>query len=388
MDYRFSEEYTLFRSVARDFIQKEVAPRADKHDKEGMIHPELYVAFAKAGMMGLSIPEAYGGAGAGETGLCVLSEEMGRVCASTSTAIGAHSGIGSMPLLLEGTEEQKQKYLLPLAKGEKIGAFALTEPQAGSDASNMKTSAKKMGDHFLLNGSKLWITNGGVASTFTVFAMLERSPGIRGGMSAFIVEKDFEGFSLGTHEKKLGIRGSSTTELFFDDCRIPLENLLGKPGTGFRIALNVLDYGRITLAASCLGSAKTALELSIQFATTRVQFGKTIAENQIIQSYLAEMATRIQAMEHMVYHAAWLADNEQPFGTEAAMAKLFCSENSSWIINKALQIHGGMGYMADYPIERMHRDARIAEIFEGTNEIQKVVIAANLLKAKKRSGAS
>lgn len=384
MDYRFSEEYTLFREVARDFIQKEVAPRADAHDKEGKISLELYRKFGKAGLMGMSIPQEYGGAGAGETGLCILSEELGKVCASTSTSLGAHSGIGSMPILLEGTEEQKQQYLAPLAKGETIGAFALTEPQAGSDASNMKTVARREGDHFLLNGSKLWITNGGVADTFTVFAMLERSPGLRGGMSAFIVDKNFPGFSIGTSEKKLGIRGSSTTELFFDNCKVPIENLLGKPGTGFRLALKTLDFGRITLAASCLGSAKTALDLAVEFARTRQQFGKSIGENQGIQFYLADMATRIHAMEHMVYHAAWLADTDQPFSTEAAMVKLFCSEQASWVINKSLQIHGGMGYMSDYPIERFHRDARIAEIFEGTNEIQRLVIASNLLKAKKR----
>lgn len=385
MDFRLPEEYTLFREVARDFINKEVAPNADRHDKEGRIDPELYRKFAKAGLMGISVPEEFGGAGAGETGLCILSEELGRVCASTSTSIGAHCGIGTYPILLDGTEEQKQRLLTPIAKGEKIAAFALTEPQAGSDASAVQTTGRKEGDRLIINGSKLWITNGGIADTVTVFLNIQRAPGMRGGMSAVVVEKGTPGFSIGTAEKKLGIRGSSTTELFFDNCEVPFDNVIGKPGTGFRNALKTLDYGRITLAASCLGSAKTALDLSLEFASNRVQFGKAISENQAIQFYLAEMATRIQAMEHMVYHAAWLADTHQDFAQNAAMAKLFCSEGASWVINKALQIHGGMGYMADYPIERMHRDARIAEIFEGTNEIQRLVIANNLLKAKKRS---
>jgi alkylation response protein AidB-like acyl-CoA dehydrogenase len=285
-----------------------------------------------------------------------------------------------MAIYLDGTEEQKQKYLVPLAKGEKIAAFALTEPNAGSDAAAIQTRAVRDGDYFVLNGSKLWITNGDIADVITVFAVTDPALGARGGVTAFIVEKDYPGFKVGTKEEKLGIRGSSTCELFFDDCRVPKENVLGQFGAGFITALKTLDIGRAGLGAGCLGGSQAALEMSVDFAKSRRQFGAPIAQKQAIQWMIADMATEIEALRSLVYRTAWLIDSGQRHSREAAMCKLFGSEVLHRCVNKCLQIHGGMGYMKKYPVERMYRDARITEIFEGTNEVQRLVIATDIFR--------
>lgn len=386
-DIFFSEEQRMMREMIREFCTKELKPLASKHEEQGFVDPETVEKVAAQGFMGMIIPEEYGGAGAGEMGLAILAEEIGRVDSSLGTLIGAHGCIGTYGILLDGTPEQKQKYLPKLASGEQIAAFALTEAGAGSDAAAIKTSAVRDGNDWVLNGTKIWITNGPFADVFTVFAVTDPALGARGGVTAFIVEKAFGGVFPGLPEKKMGIKGSQTSELTFKNCRVPNENVLGQVGYGFATAMKILDYGRLSLGAGCLGGAKEAFDLSLSYAMQRVQFGKPIAEQQAIQFYLSDMATRIYAMENMVYHAAWLADRHERVTMAGSMVKLFCTEQSSWIINKAVQIHGGMGYSSEYPIERMFRDARICEIFEGTNEIQRLVIARNLMKTAQKAMA-
>jgi alkylation response protein AidB-like acyl-CoA dehydrogenase len=380
MDFSFPKEYELFRRMVREFARNEVAPIAAEIDRDERVPMETIKKAAKLGLMGVPFPQKYGGAGAGEMGYCIFMEEINRVCGSTATIIGAHTGIGAMSIYLDGTEEQKQKYLVPLARGEKIAAFALTEPNAGSDAAAIQTRAVRDGDYFVLNGSKLWITNGDIADVITVFAVTDPALGARGGVTAFIVEKDYPGFKVGTKEEKLGIRGSSTCELFFDDCRVPKENVLGQFGAGFITALKTLDIGRAGLGAGCLGGSQAALEMSVDFAKSRRQFGAPIAQKQAIQWMIADMATEIEALRSLVYRTAWLIDSGQKHSREAAMCKLFGSEVLHRCVNKCLQIHGGMGYMKKYPVERMYRDARITEIFEGTNEVQRLVIAADIFR--------
>jgi len=341
---------------------------------------ELIDAMAKLGFLGIAFPEEYGGVGAGEIGYCILLEEMARGCASTSTVVGAHQSIGAMAIYLDGNEEQKQKYLVPLAKGEKIGAFALTEPNAGSDAAGIETTAVEDGNDYVLNGQKIYITNGSIADIISVFAATDKKKGVRGGISAFIVETATPGFTVGRVEEKMGIRGSQTAELFFEDVRVPKENLLGRRGFGFITAMKTLDVGRLSLAASCVGAAKELIDLSTQHAKTRIQFGKPIAEQQAIKWMLAEMAADTFAMESLTYRSAWMRDQGLKFSREAAIAKMYASEALDRIVDKAVQIHGGIGYMAEYPIERFYRDSRINRIFEGTNEIQRLVIASDILK--------
>ena len=380
MDFSFPKEYELFRRMVREFAKNEVAPIAAEIDRDERVPMETIKKAAKLGLMGVPFPQKYGGAGAGEMGYCIFMEEINRVCGSTATIIGAHTGIGAMSIYLDGTEEQKQKYLVPLAKGEKIAAFALTEPNAGSDAAAIQTRAVRDGDYFVLNGSKLWITNGDIADVITVFAVTDPALGARGGVTAFIVESNYPGFKVGTKEEKLGIRGSSTCELFFDDCRVPKENVLGQFGAGFITALKTLDIGRAGLGAGCLGGSQAALEMSVDFAKSRRQFGAPIAQKQAIQWMIADMATEIEALRSLVYRTAWLIDSGQKHSREAAMCKLFGSEVLHRCVNRCLQVHGGMGYMKKYPVERMYRDARITEIFEGTNEVQRPVIATDIFR--------
>jgi alkylation response protein AidB-like acyl-CoA dehydrogenase len=380
MELFFNEEQKMLRQMAREFVDREIRPLADKHDKEAHIDREIFVKMADQGFLGGTIPEEYGGSNLGKVGFCMIGEEIGRVDSSLGVTVGAHSGIGTYGIVLDGSEELKAKYLPKIAAGEMIAAFALTEPGAGSDAAAIKTRAERdaNGD-WILNGNKIWITNGGIADLFTVFAVTDPALGAKGGVTAFLVERDF-GVEHGPKLPKMGIKGSDTRELFFRNVRVPKENVLGKVGLGFVTAMKILDLGRLSLGASCLGAAKEAMDLAVKHATTRIQFGKPIAEQQAIQFYLAEMATRIFAMEQMVYYTAMMADQGKRVTLEGSMVKLFCTENSTWIIDKALQIHGGMGYSAEYPIERMFRDARICEIFEGTNEIQKLVVAREVLK--------
>jgi len=380
MDFTFSPEHVALRRMIREFAETEVAPLAAEIDREGRVPFETLKKLGEIGLLGVCFPQKYGGMGAGETGYCILMEELARVCTSTSTNVGAHIGIGAMSIYLDGTEEQKQKYLVPLARGGKIAAFVLTEADAGSDAAAIRTRAVREGDSWIIDGTKTFNTNGSFAEIVTVLAVTDPTLGARGGITAFIVESNMPGFKVGTHENKMGIRGSSTAELIFDGIRVPHENVLGKVGEGFVSFMKTLDMGRLTLGAAGLGGAQAALEWSIRWAKTRKQFGRELAHNQSVQWMIADMATEIEALRSLVYRVAWMVDTGQPFTRLAAMVKMYGSEVSSRAIDVALQIHGGLGYSRDFHTERGFRDARISEIFEGTNEIQRIVIASNIFR--------
>jgi len=380
MDFSFSPEHVALRRMIRDFANKEVAPIAAEIDREHRVPIDMLRKLGEVGLLGVCFPQEYGGMGAGEAGYCILMEELGRVCTSTATNVGAHIGIGAMAIHLDGTEEQKRKYLVPLARGEKLAAFGLTESNAGSDAANINTRAVRDGDEWVINGGKIYITNGGYADIITIMAVTDPTLGARGGITAFIIETHWPGFEVAREEDKMGIRGTSTAELVFDNLRVPQENVLGKVGEGFVTFMKTLDMGRLTLGAACLGGAQAALDWSIDWAKKREQFGSPLAQKQSVQWKIADMATEIEALRSLVYRVAWMVDTDQPFAKLAAMCKLYGSEIASRAINMALQIHGGLGYSRDYPIERAFRDARIAEIFEGTNEIQRIVIASRLFR--------
>jgi alkylation response protein AidB-like acyl-CoA dehydrogenase len=380
MDFQFTEEQRMIREMVKKFTDKEVRPLAADIDTNKEVPRELIRKAAENGLMGIAIPEAFGGSGFGEVGYCIMMEELAHGCASFAITIAAHQSIGCMPILLDGSEAQKEEFLIPMAVGKKLGAFALTEPAAGSDAGGLRTTAVKDGEHFVINGSKIWITNGGIADTVILYAVTDPGKGARGGITAFIVPSDADGFSVGTIEEKMGIRGSNTAELIFDDMRIHRSHVLGNVGEGFNNAMKTLDYGRLGLGASAVGASKEMLALSVKHASERQQFGKPIADQQIIQFYLADMAAKIFAMESMVYRTADMADRDMKFSRESAIVKALCTEWQDWIVDKAMQIHGGMGYMTHMPIERFYRDSRINRIFEGTNEIQRIVIARDVLK--------
>jgi len=380
MDFTFPKEYQLFRRMVREFAENEARPLTKEIDEQDRVPFETLEKAAKLGLFGVPFPQKYGGCGAGEMGYCILMEELDKVCPSTATIIGAHTGIAAMAIYLDGTEEQKEKYLTPLAKGEKIGAFVLTEADAGSDAAAIKTRAVRDGDYYVLNGTKTFNTNGGHAAILSVMAVTDPSLGARGGITAFIVEKEFPGVRVGREENKLGIRGSQTAEIIFEDCRVPKENVLGQFGVGFITFMKTLDMGRISIGAACLGGADACLEASIQWAKTRQQFGVPIAHKQSVHFMIADMATEIEALRSLVYRTAWLVDTGQPFSKEAAMCKLYGSEVLHRCIDKALQIHGKTGYSRDFWIERAFRDQRITEIFEGTSEIQRIVIASQIFR--------
>ncbi len=372
--FQFTPEQDMLREMVRDFVNNEVKPISMKIDQEEKIPADLIAKIGELGLMGTAFPEQYGGAGFGEVGYCIAQEEMARGCMSTATFVGAHQSIGSNAIYIGGSEELKQKYLVPLAQGKKIGAFALTEAQAGSDSFNVRTRAVKEGDHYILNGEKLWITNGGIADTVSVFARTDR------GVTAFVVETAWEGFSAGPAEKKMGIRGSTTNAISFKDVRVPKENLIGSDGRGFLIAMKTLDAGRLGLGACCTGASKELLALSTAYAKERKQFDAPISSFEAIQFMLAEMYMLIYAMESMVYRTAVEYDAGKSIGAQSAAVKLFCSEALDRIADMAVQIHGGMGYSREMPIERFYRDSRINRIFEGTNEIQKLVISHDVLK--------
>ena len=375
-EFGFSEDQQMLREMVRDFTNKEIKPISSKIDEEGKIPKELLNKLGEIGILGISFPEEYGGGGFGEVGYCIAQEEIARGCMSTATTIGAHQSIGANVIYLGGNENQKKKYLTPLANGEKIAAFCLTEAQAGSDSFNLKTKAEKIDDNWILNGEKLWITNGGIADIVSVFA---RTPK---GISAFIVETNSQGFFAGPPEKKMGIKGSTTNAITFDNVKIPEENLIGTDGRGFLLAMKTLDAGRLGLGAACLGAAKELLEMSAQYAQEREQFDEPISHFQAIQFYLAEMATMIYNMESIVYRTAVEYDKGKNISRQSAMVKLYCSESLDEIADRAVQIHGGMGYSRELPIERFYRDSRINRIFEGTNEIQKTNIARDILNKK------
>ncbi|MDD3642906.1 MAG: acyl-CoA dehydrogenase family protein, partial [Candidatus Krumholzibacteria bacterium] len=363
------------------FVNNGLKPIAAKIDEEHRIPKEIIRQCAELGFLGISFPPEYGGAGMGETGYCIMQEEIGRGCASTATFIGAHQSIGASGIYMFGTEEQKRKYLVPLAEGRLIAAYALTEPNAGSDAFAPETTAEDRGDHYLINGRKIFITNGSFADIVTVFAKMKGGPA-DGKVSAFIVEKAFKGFSVGKIEEKMGIRGSETAELVFEDMKVPKENLLGREGRGVIVGMKVLNTGRLGLGAAALGAARECLALSAAYANERVQFGKKISSNQAIQWMLADMAMEIYNMESIIYRTAWMYDQGRNITRESSIVKLYCSEALDRIVDSAMQIHGGYGFICEFPIERMYRDSRINRIFEGTNEIQRMIIARDILHAR------
>ena len=382
MDFDLPEELLLLQRTVREFVERRLQPIERQIEAEDRIPDAVMQEMGALGFFGLPFPEEYGGAGAGELGYCVAVEEFGRTSAAFSNLIGAHSSIASMSIYLGGTEAQKRKYLPDLTAGRKIGSFSLTEPSSGSDAASIQTAAVKKGDRWILNGTKIWVTNGPIADLVVVYAANDRTLGARGGITAFIVEKGFTGFRVGTIDEKMGLRGSFTAELVFEDCEVPEENVLGGTvGSGFRTALGALDIGRISLAAGAVGSSQHLLELAIAHSKRRVQFGKPIAANQAIQWMLADSAVEIHAARLMVYDAASKLDRGQRASTEAAMVKLYASEMAGRVVDRVLQIHGGMGYMKESPVERAYRDARILRIYEGTSEVQRMIIAEELLKA-------
>ncbi|MFP3155958.1 acyl-CoA dehydrogenase [Lachnospiraceae bacterium ZAX-1] len=378
MDFALSKEQQMARTLFRDFAENEVKPLAQEVDEEERFPKETVEKMQKLGFLGIPQPKEYGGQGCDTLTYVLCVEEMSRVCGTTGVIVSAHTSLGADPVKKFGTPEQKEKYLRPLASGQKLGAFGLTEPGAGTDASGQQTKAVLDGDHYVLNGTKIFITNGGKADTYIIFAMTDKSKGTK-GISAFIVEKDFPGFSIGTKEKKMGIRGSSTTELVFTDCIVPKENLLGNEGRGFGIAMQTLDGGRIGIAAQALGLAQGALDATIAYVKDRKQFGRAIAKFQNTQFQIADMATKVEAARHLVYKAAIAKDTQKKFSVEAAMAKLYAAEVAMEVTTKAVQLHGGYGYTREYDVERMMRDAKITEIYEGTSEVQRMVISGSLL---------
>lgn len=380
MNFELPEDIKFLKRTVRDFVYNEVDPYANQIEENDEIPKKIMEMSKEMGLFGLSIPEEYGGLGIGMVGKCAVYEEVGKTINGYTTVIGGHNAIGTVGIVEMGTEEQKKKYLPKLASGEYIGAFALTEPDAGSDASNLKTTAVRKGDKYILNGSKHYITNASIASVFTVMAVTDPSKGPK-GITSFIVEKDFPGLKIGKKEKKMGLHGAQSFELFFEDCEVPASNVLGEEGQGYVNALKILANGRAGLAARNLGSCIKLLELTLDFAMERKQFGKPIFEQQVIQHYLAEMDLDIETLRSMTYRVAWMVDQGMNVNKEAAMVKLLGSEVYCRIADKAVQIHGGLGYMQDYPIERYYRDARITRIYEGTSEIQKNIIAAQLRKA-------
>ncbi len=370
------EDLKMLREMVRDFTNTEIRPLAESIDRNEEIPKELITKLGEVGLLGTAFPEEYGGGGFGEVGFCIAQEEVTKACASTAAFIGAHQSIGTNAIFIGGSEDLKQKYLPDLTAGKKIAAFALTEPDAGSDAFNLNTTAKLVNNKWILNGQKLWITNGAIADVFSVFA---RTPK---GITGFVVEKDFPGVIVGPNEKKLGIKGSFTNSITFEDVEIPEENIIGKDGRGFIIAMKTLDAGRIGIGAAGLGAAKEMLELATKYALERKQFSQSISKFQGIQFMLAEMTTKIYSMESMLYRVAEKYERNENVDQEAAIVKLYCSEATSEVADMALQIHGGMGFSKELPIERFYRDARILRIFEGTSEIQKLVISRKTIKNK------
>lgn len=379
MIFKLSEEDIMMRDLFRRFTKDVVAPLAAQVDEDEEFPAETVKKLGELGMLGIPFPREYGGAGGTVWQYINCVEELGTACATTSVIVSAHTSLCAAPIYEFGTEEQKKKFLVPLAKGEKIGAFGLTEPNAGTDASGQQTTAIKDGNEWVLNGSKIFITNAGPAEIYVVIAMTDKMAGLK-GISAFIVESGTPGFRIGKKEKKLGIRGSATCELIFEDCRIPEENLLGGIGKGFKIAMMTLDGGRIGIAAQALGIATGAYNEAVKYVKERKQFGKPISAFQNTQFQLADMKTKIEAARLLVYSAAYKKENKLPYSQDAAMAKLFASETAMEVTTKAVQLFGGYGYTREYPVERMMRDAKITEIYEGTSEVQRMVILAAELK--------
>jgi butyryl-CoA dehydrogenase len=379
MKFKLTEEHEMIRKMVRDFAKNEVEPSASERDENQKFDRRIFDKMAELGLTGIPWPEEYGGIGSDFLAYCIAVEELSRVDGSVGVCLSAHTSLGGWPVYKFGNEEQKQKYLRPMAQGEKIGAYGLTEPGAGSDAGGMKTNARLEGDHYILNGSKIFITNGGVADIYIVFAVTDPAQKTK-GITAFIVESDFPGFSVGKKESKLGIRSSPTTEIIFEDCKVPVENVLGKVGEGFKIAMMTLDGGRNGIAAQAVGIAQGALDAATDYSKDRIQFGKPIALQQGIGFKLADMATNVEAARLLTYQAAWLESEGLPYGKESAMSKLFAGDTAMKVTTEAVQIFGGYGYTKDYPVERYLRDAKITQIYEGTQEVQRLVISRMLTK--------
>ena len=384
MDFMLDKKHEMARTLFKEFAEKEVKPLAQEVDETEVFPSGTVEKMAKAGFLGIPVPKEYGGQGCDPLTYAMCVEELSKVCGTTGVIVSAHTSLCCDPIQTYGTEEQKQKYLVPLAKGEKLGAFGLTEPGAGTDAQGQQTKAVLDGDEWVLNGSKIFITNGKEADIYVIFAVTSVVTDAKGRskkmISAFIVEKGTPGFTFGTKEKKMGIRGSSTYELIFTDCRIPKENLLGQEGKGFGIAMHTLDGGRIGIAAQALGLAEGALERTIEYVKERKQFGRAIGAFQNTQFQIADMATKVQAAQYMVYRAAMAKATQKTYTVEAAQAKLYAAEVAMEVTTKAVQLHGGYGYIREYDVERMMRDAKITEIYEGTSEVQRMVISSALLK--------
>jgi acyl-CoA dehydrogenase len=380
MDFSLPKTHQLFRKMVWEFAEQEVLPKAKQVDVQGWPDMDVVRKLGENGLLGTPFPQKHGGAGLGELGYCLLMEAVGAVCTSTATFIGAHIGIGVMAIYLGGNEEQKRRYLPDLCTGKKIAAFCLTEPNAGSDAASIKTRAIRDGDQWIISGSKIYITNGPIADVMTVLAVTDPALGSRGGVTAFVVEKGMSGLSVGTIEHKLGIRGSATSEIIFDEVAVPSANVVGQVGAGFITFMQSLDTGRLGLGAATLGGAEAALDMMCRYAAGRMQFGKPLADKQSIQWLIADTATDVELLRSLIYRTAWMVDTGRPYTREAAMCKLFGSEVASRATSRAIQVHGALGYDRDFPLERMWRDARIAEIFEGTNEIQRIVIAEQMLR--------
>lgn len=383
MNVHFTEEQQMMRQMVREFAANEIAPFVERMERGEFPRPILE-KMAELGLMGITVPEQYGGAGMDFTSYIIAIHEISKVSATVGVILSVHTSVGTNPILYFGTEEQKRKYVPKLARGEYLGAFCLTEPGSGSDAASLKTTAIRDGDHYVLNGSKVFITNGGEADTYIVFARTNLEEKGSKGVSAFIVEKNTPGFVIGKDEKKMGLHGSRTVQLSFEDMRVPAENLLGQEGDGFTIAMANLDVGRIGIAAQSLGIAEAALEHATNYAKERIQFGKPIAEQQGIAFKLADMATNVEAAKLLVYRAAFLRANGMPCGKEASMAKLFASKTAMENAIEAVQIFGGNGYTEDYPVERLFRDAKVCEIYEGTSEIQRLVISKHVLRGMEK----
>jgi acyl-CoA dehydrogenase len=368
----------MLRSTVRDYVRDRLAPITMQVDHDDEIPGAVLQEMKELGLFSIPFPEEYGGGGFGELGYCVALEELGAVNAAYSNIIGGHCSLSGMAIALCGSDDLKGRYLPDMATGRKLGAFCLTEPNAGSDAAHIQTTARREGAEFVLNGSKLWVSNGPMADVYTVFATTGREKGAK-GVTAFVVERSYPGISVGKIDEKMGLRGSKTSEIYFEECRVPAQNVLGDEGRGFAVAMQTLDGGRVALGASCVGQAQAALDMAVTWSQQRIQFGRPISSNQAIQWMLADSEVDVHAGRMMVYHAAWKIDSGQRASHEAAIVKLFCSEMCNRVVDRAVQVHGGMGYMKDFDIERMYRDARILRIYEGTSEVQRMIIAADLL---------
>jgi len=380
LNFELSEDLKLLKSSIREFVENELWPLSDQLEDTDDIPRSAIDKMKEMGLFGLPFSEEYGGAGVGELGYCVALEELGRANAAFSNLLGAHCSIGAMAFYLDASKELKSKYMEALCAGDKLACFALSEPNAGSDAANIQTAARLDGDTYILSGGKHFITSGDLADFATVFAVTDKNLGARGGITAFWVDLNQPGVKRGPNDKKMGLRGSHTCELVFQDAKVPADHVIGKVGMGFITAMKTLDLGRLSLGAGCVGGSQILLEKAIAYAKERIQFGKPIAKQQAVQFMLADIATKIFAARNMVYHGAWKADRGDRFSLEAAMVKRYCSDMSIWVVDRVLQIHGGMGFMKETGIERAYRDARILAIYEGTNEIQRQIIAEELLK--------